>query len=167
MEALTPIREAADHFGLPLSTLHFWERRGLLQPHRRAGVRCYDTDQLYRIALIQMWREQGQMSIDEIASLLAADGTAEWRETVAARIAAVEEQRAKLDGARDYLGYLLNCERGGDLERCPGFRERADIPGRRARRAAGARRPQAQARPAAEPASVSVPVSAAAAAAAS
>lgn len=69
------------------------------------------------------------MSIDEIATVLAADGP-EWRGTVAARIAAVEEQRARLDSARDYLNHLLTCRRGADLERCPYFREQADIPGR-------------------------------------
>ncbi|MBL1098506.1 MerR family DNA-binding protein [Streptomyces coffeae] len=89
-------------------------------------------DQLYRIALIQLWRETGQMSIEEIATVLAADGP-EWRDTVAARIAAVEEQQARLDGARDYLSHLLTCRRGGtDLERCPEFRGQVDIPGRRA-----------------------------------
>lgn len=38
-DGLTPIRDVADHFGLPLSTLHYWERRELVAPTRRAGQR--------------------------------------------------------------------------------------------------------------------------------
>ncbi|MFI5941754.1 MerR family transcriptional regulator [Streptomyces uncialis] len=124
-----PIRKVADHFGLPLSTLHYWERRGLVTPHRRAGMRCYDTDQLYRIALIRLWRGTGTMSLDEIASLLAgpaADGL--WRRTVVDRIAAIEAQRTRLGAAQTYLSHLLTCPHDEALDRCPGFRSRTPVP---------------------------------------
>ncbi|MEU6034291.1 MerR family DNA-binding transcriptional regulator [Actinomadura sp. NPDC047616] len=39
MDDLIPIRDVADRFALPISTLHYWERRGLLAPRRRAGRR--------------------------------------------------------------------------------------------------------------------------------
>lgn len=130
MDALTPIRVAADHFAVPISTLHYWERRGLLTPHRGpGGHRCYDTDQLYRIALIQLWRDTGTMSIDEISAVLTGQSTEDdWRVTVGTRVEAIQAQLAKLGTAMAYLNHLLTCPHGPDLERCPDFRARTPIP---------------------------------------
>ncbi|GHC75196.1 MerR family transcriptional regulator [Streptomyces flavofungini] len=123
MDELTPIREVADRFGLPLSTLHYWERRGLVAPHRRSGRRYFDAEQVYRVALVKLWRETGLMSIDEIDTLLRRDAPApDWQDTVHARITALQAHIARLDAARSYLGHLLTCAHGHDLERCPDFR---------------------------------------------
>lgn len=129
MDDLASIRRVADHFDLPVSTLHYWERRGLITPHRRFGHRCYDADQLYRIALIRLWRATGQMSLNEIAAVLSerAD-TPDWRDTVAARIAAIEAQMTQLETARGYLRGLLECPRDGALDHCEGFRARVALP---------------------------------------
>ncbi|MVO85415.1 MerR family transcriptional regulator [Streptomyces sp. p1417] len=151
MDELTPIREVADRFGLPLSTLHYWERRGLVEPHRRSGRRYFDSEQVYRVALIQLWRETGLMSVGEIRTLLQGDagpvpgpspspragtdtnpdpGTSpgtDWRQTVLGRVAALDAHIARLGAARTYLTHLLSCDHGPDLERCPDFR--ATVPG--------------------------------------
>ncbi|MGP3939167.1 helix-turn-helix domain-containing protein [Streptomyces sp. 6N106] len=66
----TPIRDVADHFGLPPSTLHYWERRELVAPTRRAGQRWYDTEQLYRVALIKLRRTTGLIGVAPIAEML-------------------------------------------------------------------------------------------------
>ncbi|GAU70184.1 putative MerR family transcriptional regulator [Streptomyces sp. NBRC 110611] len=129
MNRLTSIRQVADHFGLPLSTLHYWERRGLVTPHRRFGQRHYDADQIYRIALIRLWRTTGQMSLDEIAAVLSGRAdTPGWRDTVTARIAALEAQMAQLDIARGYLRGLLACPRGDAPEHCENFRAQVSLP---------------------------------------
>ncbi|MFD9904388.1 MerR family transcriptional regulator [Streptomyces sp. NPDC059063] len=123
MDDLTPIRVVADRFGLPLSTLHYWERRGLVEPHRRSGRRYFDAEQVYRVALIKLWRETGLMSVEEIGTLLRRDGTdAGWQGTVHGRIAALDAHIARLEGARTYLGHLLTCAHGDALEQCPAFR---------------------------------------------
>ncbi|MFC4949989.1 MerR family transcriptional regulator [Pseudonocardia sp. GCM10023141] len=128
MTDLVHIRAVAEHVGLPLSTLHYRERRGLLTPERRGDGRWYDTDQLYRVALIKTWRDTGQLGVEEIAGVLAATGPA-WRETVHARIAAIEEQRARLAAARGYLEHLLTCQHTAALEECPNFLATVGIPG--------------------------------------
>ncbi|MFI8933243.1 MerR family transcriptional regulator [Streptomyces sp. NPDC053474] len=129
MNDLASIRRVADHFDLPVSTLHYWERRGLLAPHRRSGQRYYSADQLYRIALIRLWRSTGRMSLDEIAAVLAAHAEApDWRDTVTARLAAIEAEMAQLDTARAYLRGLLTCSREDALERCEGFRALVPLP---------------------------------------
>ncbi|MFE0042463.1 helix-turn-helix domain-containing protein [Streptomyces albireticuli] len=132
VRGLTPIRDVADRFELPLSTLHYWERRGLVDPHRRSGRRYFDAEQIYRVALIKLWRETGLMSIEEIAGLLNRDasgtsGGADWQETVHGRITALDAHIARLNAARAYLGHLLTCAHGDDLEKCPDFR--ATVPG--------------------------------------
>nr|WP_042197530.1 MerR family transcriptional regulator [Kibdelosporangium sp. MJ126-NF4]CEL23028.1 Transcriptional regulator, MerR family [Kibdelosporangium sp. MJ126-NF4]CTQ90167.1 Transcriptional regulator, MerR family [Kibdelosporangium sp. MJ126-NF4] len=129
MDAFTPIRDVADHFAIPISTLHYWERRGLLHPHRRSGRRCYDTDQLYRIALIQLWRETGLMSIDEISGVLTGQSIKDnWKDTVRARVDTIRSHIAKLDTAVTYLTHLLACPHSTRLEDCPDFRALTRIP---------------------------------------
>ncbi|WP_222853860.1 MerR family transcriptional regulator [Fodinicola acaciae] len=123
---MTPIREVADHFGLPLSTLHYWERRGLVVPARRGARRVYDTDQVYRIALIVRWRRQGRMSIDEIARLLRPN--VRWQEAVEGQLDGLQREIGRLTEACDYLRYLLTCRQGEDLERCPAFRAEVSVP---------------------------------------
>ncbi len=126
MGGYTTIREVSEHFGLPLSTLHYWERRGLIAPERRARQRIYDTDQVYRIALINQWRRTGRLSIEEIAELLDADE--HWRDRVDRRIADVDAQLRELEQARAYLVHLSTCKHGPALERCPGFRREVSVP---------------------------------------
>ncbi|MFI6169888.1 MerR family transcriptional regulator [Nocardia sp. NPDC051052] len=129
MPQLTPIATVVDHFDIPLSTLHYWERRGLLTTHRRGGRRCYDQDQLYRIALIKQWQTTGLMSLDEIATLLTArSSTADWRATVTTHVTAIDNHMRELEIARHYLHWLLTCSRDGDLEHCPGYRSSVTLP---------------------------------------
>ncbi|QLE70225.1 MerR family transcriptional regulator [Streptomyces rectiverticillatus] len=129
MNDLASIRQVADHFDLPISTLHYWERRGLITPYRHFGHRHYNADQIYRIALIRLWRATGQMSLDEIAAVLSErPDTSGWRETVTARIAAIEAQLTQLDTARSYLRGLLECRHDDALEHCEGFRAQVTLP---------------------------------------
>lgn len=126
---LLPISEVAAGFRLPISTLHYWERRGLLSPHRRSGRRCYDRDQLYRIALLKVWRETGNLSLDDIAAALGVRDTDRgWRDTVSARIEAIEAETRRLETARSYLTYLLTCRHHGAPDECPYFREGVQLP---------------------------------------
>ncbi|MEV0613099.1 MerR family transcriptional regulator [Nonomuraea sp. NPDC050404] len=120
MNGLTSIRTMADHFDLAISTLHYWERRGLVIPHRRAGQRFYDDAQVYRVALIQLWRRTGLMSIDEIAALLSQSEN--WQEIVDARISDIDAQMDRLAVAKRYLNHLKTCGHGPPLEECPEFR---------------------------------------------
>ncbi|WP_091618221.1 MerR family transcriptional regulator [Amycolatopsis saalfeldensis] len=95
---LLPISEVAAGFRPPISTLHYWERCGLLTPHRRSGRRCYDRDQLYRIALLKVWRETGNLSLDDIAAALGVRHTDRgWRTR---RVPALPQGRAPARGQR-------------------------------------------------------------------
>ncbi|MEG8180428.1 MerR family transcriptional regulator [Nocardia terpenica] len=124
---LASIRQVADHFAVPLSTLHYWERRGLLTPTRRGGHRYYDRDQLYRIALIRLWRSTAHLSIDEIATILGNPTTLHnWRNIVTTRITTLETTLTELTTARDYLRLLLTCPHNHTLDHCESFRAQVD-----------------------------------------
>ncbi|WP_028934444.1 MerR family transcriptional regulator [Pseudonocardia spinosispora] len=129
MTQLTEITEVAEHFGLALSTLRYWERQGLLTSHRRATRRCYDTDQLYRIALIKHWRDTGLMSINDIRAILSeTPGSDTWLATTSALLTTIEERTAQLETAHRYLQHLSGCRHPGAPEMCPGFQETVDLP---------------------------------------
>lgn len=126
MTEYATIREVADHFDLLLSTLHYWERCGLVVPGRRAGQRIYDVEQVYRVALICLWRHDGRLSIEDIAELLAH--RQHWQHTVIRRIGDIENRIDELTRARDYLSRLRDCRHGPDLVRCPDFRGGVSVP---------------------------------------
>jgi DNA-binding transcriptional MerR regulator len=121
------IREVADHFHLPVSTLHYWERCGLVASDRRARVRVYDAEQVYRIALVDLWRHEGRLSIEDIAELLQTQD--HWQNTVRRRISDIERHIDELTRARDYLDRLLECRSGPELLQCPLFRDNVSVPG--------------------------------------
>lgn len=131
MDALVSVGEVADRFDLAISTLHYWERRGLLTPRRRSGRRYYDPEQLYRIALIRLWRDTGRMSLDEIAAVLTGRTAGrDWHDTVETRLAAVEAQIADLGAARHYLSHLLRCPCDNPFTECATFRREVVVPGK-------------------------------------
>lgn len=113
------IGQAAATFGLPASTLRWWEKEGLVQPLSGAGGRRgYGPDELRRIALIQLFRQTGMMSLDDVRNVFTGTTNAhDWRDTVTNRIASIDQQRAQLDSARRYLTHLLICE-NDDPTRC-------------------------------------------------
>lgn len=150
VDTLLPIRDIADYLDVPLSTLHFWERRGLISAHRRGGKRYFDEEQFYRIAMIHHWRTVGTLSIEEISAVLAiadtdpttnatavpaadlgADPERErfaWRQPVRDRLATIERHQRRLEEAEAYLRHLLTCRRDHTLERCESVRRAHPLP---------------------------------------
>jgi DNA-binding transcriptional MerR regulator len=128
-DVLRTVGEVAHRFDIAVSTLHYWERRGLITPHRRSGRRWYDADQMYRIALIRAWQEVAHMSLHEIAVVLAGrTATHDWRDTVTDRLAAIEAQAAELDTARRYLNHMLQSTSDNPSVECEQYRAEIKIP---------------------------------------
>ncbi|MEV0373033.1 MerR family transcriptional regulator [Streptomyces sp. NPDC050636] len=126
---LLPIGTVAERFEVAVSTLHYWERRGIIQPtERRSGRRYYDADEVYRISLIVIWQETGLMSLDEIAAVLAGrTGSTDWRDIVGSRLAEIDTQIRRLADAREYLGHMLACPRDNPARDCPELRTEVDM----------------------------------------
>ena len=66
-----PIGTVAERYGVPATTLRYWEQIGVLPAQERAaGQRRYDLDAVRRIKFIRMAKQAG-LSLDDIRALLA------------------------------------------------------------------------------------------------
>lgn len=121
-EDLLDITEVARRSGLTASALRFYERKGLISPTGRNGLRrTYDTAALERLSLITAAREAG-FSLAEIAALFAAKPSdAELRRQLQAKAAELEERIAQLALMRDSLLHASVCLHDPLVE-CPDFR---------------------------------------------
>ena len=109
-EMLLDIAEVAERCGVAPSALRFYEKRGLVSPAGRNGLRrTYRPDVLGRLTLIACARGAG-FTIAQIAAFLrATPDDAELRVQMARKALALEEDIARLSRMRD----SLRCPRGG------------------------------------------------------
>ncbi|WP_333825287.1 redox-sensitive transcriptional activator SoxR [Pinisolibacter sp.] len=105
------VGQVARRAGVAVSTLHFYEEKGLIASSRSAGnQRRYPRDVLRRVAIIRVAQDLG-FSLAEIAALLTPfppgsapdaravrDMVAGWKAAIQARIDGLSELRDKLDG---------------------------------------------------------------------
>ena len=116
------ISELARGAGVGVETVRYYQRRGLLadpRPQRTgtSGIRHYGLEEARRLGFIRSAQEAG-FTLDEIAELLrldASDDRPRARQMARARIAALDEQIARLHQARQSLSKLAReCAAGGD-----------------------------------------------------
>jgi DNA-binding transcriptional MerR regulator len=106
---LMTIGEVARRAQVATSTIRYYERRGLLSADaRQSGQRRYRTGTLRRLVFIGMMQDIG-LTLDEIGAILHAATAAEWKPVAAQRLAALDEQIARLQHARTLLAGTLWC----------------------------------------------------------
>jgi len=115
-----PVRElsvgqVAARSGVPVSTLHFYEAKGLIRSARsRGNQRRYPRGVLRRVAVIKVAQRAG-VSLSEIAEALGAlpDGRApnaeDWRRMSARWKADLDLRIDRLTRLRDQLGGCIGC----------------------------------------------------------
>jgi len=137
-DELVPIDEVARRFGVQASALRYYERRSLLHPAaRHAGRRWYGRAELRQLAIIGFWQQCAQMSLQDIAAILAGPKeNRSWKQIVGDRRAALDAQIEEMTAARDYLEHLLTCPREHALDGCPYFEEAISQPRNQRREAA-------------------------------
>jgi MerR family redox-sensitive transcriptional activator SoxR len=105
------VGRVAKRCGVNVSTLHFYERKGLIRSWRNAGnQRRYKADVLRRISVIKAAQKMG-ISLEEIRGALAtlpdsrtptardwARLSTHWRDDLDARIGYLERLRDRLTG---------------------------------------------------------------------
>ena len=113
------IAEVARRSGVPASTLRYYEDKGLLASTGRSGLRrVFDDDVLERLALIALGQSAG-FSLDEIASMFAADGRpAIDRRALAAKADDLDATIRKLSAMRDGLRHAAQCRAPSHMA-CP------------------------------------------------
>jgi MerR family redox-sensitive transcriptional activator SoxR len=103
------IGEVAHRAGVATSALRYYERRGLLSADaRQSGQRRYRTETLRRLVFIRMMQDIG-LTLDEVHGILHAATVAEWKAIAGQRLAALDEQIARLQHARELLAAALLC----------------------------------------------------------
>jgi MerR family redox-sensitive transcriptional activator SoxR len=105
------VGEVARRSGVPVSTLHFYESRGLIHSHRTGGnQRRYARDVLRRVSFIRVG-----ISLADIQAALAtlpataAPTRADWERVSSAWRAELDERMAQLKRLRDTLDDCIGC----------------------------------------------------------
>ena len=114
------IGDVVTRSGVPVTTLHVWEREGLLEPVGRAGLRRqYAADVLDRIALIVVSQRAG-FTLAEIRTLLEPDAFDDGKGQLESKLEELRVRRSELDAAIEGLEHALACTHPVPTE-CPRF----------------------------------------------
>lgn len=109
------VGEVARRSGVPVSTLHFYEAKGLIHSRRTEGnQRRYARDVLRRIAVIRVAQRVGIALADIQAALAslpgaAAPSRADWEALSAIWRADLDARMAQLKKLRDTLDDCIGC----------------------------------------------------------
>lgn len=111
------IGDVARRAGVATSTVRYYERLGLVAADaRESGQRRFRAASLRRLAFIGLCKDAG-LSLDDIAGMLRADKE-RWRSIARARLAALDEEIARLERAREHLGGALSCPHEHPFTEC-------------------------------------------------
>lgn len=120
-DRLLDIGAVIDASGVPASTLHVWERAGLIAPACRSGLRRqYHPDVLERISLIVLSKRAG-FSLPETSALLTAGAFADGKVMLKTKLEELCRKRAELDVAIATLEHAIACPAPSPIE-CEHFR---------------------------------------------
>jgi DNA-binding transcriptional MerR regulator len=116
------ISEVVMRSGVPVSTLRFYEEKGLITSSGRRGLRrLYDPGVLERLALIALGRAS-DFSLDEIGQMFAPDGKPRIdRQMLAGKAEQLDKTIKQLIAMRDGLRHAAACPARSHME-CPTFR---------------------------------------------
>lgn len=114
MKYLT-VGEVAERGGLPVSTIHFWESKGLIRSVRSDGnQRRFARPELRRIAVIKIGQRAGipLSEIRDVLDTLPADraiSAKNWAALSRRWKGSLDERIARLTALRDQLGQCIGC----------------------------------------------------------
>jgi MerR family redox-sensitive transcriptional activator SoxR len=114
MEYLT-VGEIAKRSGLPVSTIHFWEGKGLIRSTRTDGnQRRFARPELRRIAVIKVGQRAGipLSEIRDVLDTLPADralSAKNWAALSNRWKRSLDDRIARLSALRDQLGSCIGC----------------------------------------------------------
>jgi DNA-binding transcriptional MerR regulator len=117
---LLSIGELAERSGVATTALRYYDELGLVRPATRSsGRRRYAESAVAEVGAILFFREVG-FSLAEISSFLTARDLRSRQEIVDRKLAELNEQRHRIDVAREALAHGQRCP-AGDPMRCSRF----------------------------------------------
>lgn len=103
------ITELARRAHVRVSTVRFYERRGLLPaPSRRGGRRDYDASDLHRLQRILAARAAG-FSVSAILTVIKAGEAEAARKAARERLQAIDAEIAHLKTSRKMVRRVIDC----------------------------------------------------------
>ncbi|MGI9600337.1 MAG: MerR family transcriptional regulator [Acidimicrobiales bacterium] len=126
-ETAIDIGDVVARSGIPPSTLHLWERDGLISPVSRRGLRRqYHPDVLQTIAVIVVCQRSG-FTLAEIGELLDPETFNDGKQILVDKLEQLRGRQRELAMAIDGLEHALACSYPSPIE-CPGFHDKiADV----------------------------------------
>ena len=119
-EGILDIGEVAQRSGLPVSTLRFYEAKGLIESIGRNGLRrIFNSSVLERLALITLARTAG-FTLEEIATLFTSNAPKIDRELLLVKAEQLNRTIKQLTAMRDGLRHAAECPAPSHFE-CPTF----------------------------------------------
>lgn len=116
------IGEVIERTGVVASTLHLWERKGLITPVGRAGLRRqYDHSVIGHVATIVLCQQSG-FSLAEIEAVLKGSAFDNDKSMLREKLGELQELQATIASAIDGIQHALACSYPTPLE-CPGFQQ--------------------------------------------
>lgn len=120
------IGKVAEAAGVEVSTLRYYERRGILRepPRTDSGYRQYDEDVVHRIRFVRQAQDLG-FTLEEIEELLAlrVDDPASCgpvEKAARAKLCSIDGKIRELQRLRDVLaGLVRSCEDRETTSECP------------------------------------------------
>ncbi len=114
-DKILTIGQLAKRSGLPISTLHFYERRGLISSQRDgANHRVYRRETLRRVTIIKVAQRAG-VTLTEIEAALShlpesrVPNTADWERLSTLWHAELTARIATLTALRDKMAICIGC----------------------------------------------------------
>lgn len=114
---------------LPVSTLRFYEEKGLIKSIGRNGLRRYfPQDVIDTLSLISLGRNAG-LSLDEIGKMLLPQGLKIDRNLLLSKAAELDKKIIEMTAIRDGLRHASACKAKEHIE-CPKFLRLLNIAGK-------------------------------------
>jgi DNA-binding transcriptional MerR regulator len=138
MTGLRSISEVARAFDVAVSALRYYDELGLVPcTERRGTVRFYDDAALIQLAWVQLWHDDGLLSLAETRAVVDSGGLEARRTRVREQRDAIRLRLRALARAEAVLDHMLSCESDDPLacEMTGGYlreRVRAALEGREA-----------------------------------
>ncbi len=108
---LLSIGTVAARSGVPITTLRYYERRGLIEPpDRQGGQRRYRPEVLVRLMVIRFCRIAG-LDLDSIARIVndVSEGQETTEAIAATHLSAIDQQMEQLTMAKAMMEAALVC----------------------------------------------------------
>ncbi|WP_305093113.1 MerR family transcriptional regulator [Prescottella sp. R16] len=107
---LFSISDVAHAFGLSVPALRYYEERGLIEASERRGrVRYFSRDDLCRLAYVQLWHEDGMLSLADTQAIVESDTVTDRSRLIEDQAARMRERIGNLSRAVAVLEHMLGC----------------------------------------------------------